>query len=56
LLYSEPQPDVHQFVDIEALGWGKLRVDAQGLALNCSTLAPLMLALGSGRVSPAGLK
>jgi hypothetical protein len=43
-LYSEPQPDAHQLVDIEALGWENLRVDAQGLPLNCSTLPPLMSA------------
>ena len=30
-LYSEPQPDVQQLVDI----------DTQGLALNCPTLPPL---------------
>ncbi|HWK47082.1 MAG TPA: FAD binding domain-containing protein [Stellaceae bacterium] len=30
-LFSEPQPDLHRLVDLAALGWANLVVDAEGL-------------------------
>jgi CO/xanthine dehydrogenase FAD-binding subunit len=40
-LFSEPQPHVHQLVDIAALGWKNLKRDAQGLhiAATCTIAA-----------------
>ena len=40
-LFSEPQPEIRQLVDIAALGWENLRVDAQGLhiAATCTIAA-----------------
>lgn len=40
-LFSEPQPDVRLLVDVTALGWENLRVDAEGLhiAATCTIAA-----------------
>jgi CO/xanthine dehydrogenase FAD-binding subunit len=40
-LFSEPQPDIHRLVDLAALGWEELAVDAEGLHIagTCSIAA-----------------